>query len=254
MMTGVHSAFDKAAEGATYPGRLHNGALTTPICRLSDRHPVEVHAGRLDIGRATLQRRDVGVKPARNSNSGVSLPSLGRQFHMPAVQTLQALYIEELRDLCSANNQMQAVVGKMADRASDQKLQALLQRSVTGIGEHTQAIRAMLSADAELQCRGMEGLVEEATRHAIEADLPSSLRDIGMIAQYQRMSHYGIAGFGTAAAYANALGQTEQANTLRTIVSDIYRADEYTSAMAESLEAITAADEQSPDGLEGSPS
>jgi len=43
---------------------------------------------------------------------------------MPAVQTLQALYIEELRDLCSANQQMQAVVGKMADRASDQKLQA----------------------------------------------------------------------------------------------------------------------------------
>ena len=75
-----------------------------------------------------------------------------------------------------------------------------------------------------------------------------------MISQYQRMSHYGIAGFGTAGAYAAALGQTEQANTLSAIVSDIYRADEYTSAMAESLEAITAADEQSPDGLEGSPS
>jgi len=68
------------------------------------------------------------------------------------------------------------------------------------------------------------------------------------------MSHYGIAGFGTAAAYADALGQTEQANTLRAIVSDIYRADEYTSAMAEGLEAVTAADERSPDGLEGSPS
>jgi ferritin-like metal-binding protein YciE len=43
---------------------------------------------------------------------------------MPAVQTLQALYIEELRDLCSANQQMQAVVGKMADQTSDQKLQS----------------------------------------------------------------------------------------------------------------------------------
>jgi ferritin-like metal-binding protein YciE len=173
---------------------------------------------------------------------------------MPGVQTLQALYIEELRDLCSANQQMQAVVGKMADRASDQKLQALLQRSVSGIGEHAQAIRAMLPTDAELQCRGMEGLVEEATQHVIEADLPPNLRDIAMISQYQRMSHYGIAGFGTAKAYAAALGQTEQANTLSAIVSDIYRADEYTSAMAESLEAITAADEQSPDGLAGSAS
>jgi ferritin-like metal-binding protein YciE len=99
----------------------------------------------------------------------------------------------------------------------------------------------------------MQGLVEEATRHVIEADLPPSLRDIEMIAQYQRMSHYGIAGFGTAAAYAAALGRTEQANTLRAIVSDIYRADEYTSAMAENLETVKAADEQSPDGLKGSP-
>jgi ferritin-like metal-binding protein YciE len=173
---------------------------------------------------------------------------------MPAVQTLQALYVEELRDLCSANDQMQAVVRKMTDRASDQKLQALLQRSLTGIGKHTQAIRAMLPANAKLQCRGMAGLVEEATRHAIEADLPPGLRDIAMIAQYQRMSHYGIAGFGTAAAYAEVLGKTEQASTLRKVVSDIYRADEYTSAMAEGLEAVTAADEQSPDGLKGSPS
>ena len=173
---------------------------------------------------------------------------------MPAIQTLQALYIDELRDLCSANDQMQSVVGKMAGRASNEKLQALLQHSIAGIGKHTQAIRAMLPADAALQCRGMQGLVEEATRHAIEADLPPTLRDLALVAQYQRMSHYGIAGFGTAAAYADALGQTEQAETLRTIVSDIYRADEYTSAMAEGLEAVTAADERSPDGLEGSPS
>ena len=139
---------------------------------------------------------------------------------MPAVRTLQALYTDELRDLCSANDQMQAVVSRMAGRASDQRLQALLLRSVTGIGKHTQAIRAMLPADADLQCRGMQGLVEEAARHAIEADLPAALRDIAMVAQYQRMSHYGIAGFGTAAAYADALGQTEQAAMLRAIVSD----------------------------------
>ena len=172
---------------------------------------------------------------------------------MPTAQTLQALYVDELRDLCSANKQMQAVVGKMAGRASDPKLQGLLQRSVSGIDKHTHAIEAMLPNNSALQCRGMEGLVEEATRHAIEADLSPSLRDIEMIAQYQRMSHYGIAGFGTAAAYAEALGRTEQANTLRAIVSDIYRADDYTSAMAENLEVVKAADEQSPDGLKGSP-
>jgi len=188
-----------------------------------------------------------------SSNRAASHPFVRGDTPMATAQTLQTLYVDELRDLCSANNQMQAVVGKMAGQASDPKLQGLLQRSVDGIGKHTKAIQAMLPTDATLQCRAMQGLVDEATRHAIEADLPPGLRDIEMIAQYQRMSHYGIAGFGTAAAYAEALGRTEQANTLRAIVSDIYRADEYTSAMAQNLEVVKAADEQSPDGLKGAP-
>ena len=53
----------------------------------------------------------------------------------------------------------------------------------------------------------MEGLVAEAKKHAIDADVEEALRDLVIIAQYQRMSHYGLAGFGTAAAYAAALGE-----------------------------------------------
>jgi ferritin-like metal-binding protein YciE len=159
---------------------------------------------------------------------------------MAAVSTLQALYIEELRDLCSANDQMLAIVETMVPKVFDEKLKGLLQRSVGAIAEHTSAVRAMLPSHVELQCRGMQGLVEEASRHAFDDDLPARLRDIAIVAQYQRMSHYGIAGFGTAAAYAAALGRTDQVNTLRAIVSDIYRGDEFASAMAENLEKAAA--------------
>jgi ferritin-like metal-binding protein YciE len=61
-----------------------------------------------------------------------------------------------------------------------------------------------------------------------------------MLAHYQRMSHYGMAGFGTAAAYARALGRTAGATKLSEIVSDIYRADEISSRRAEIVERAVA--------------
>ncbi len=61
-----------------------------------------------------------------------------------------------------------------------------------------------------------------------------------IISQYQRMSHYGMAGFGTAAAYAKALGMKEHVGKLERIVKDIYSADEYVSKLAEKSEAAAA--------------
>lgn len=63
-----------------------------------------------------------------------------------------------------------------------------------------------------------------------------------MIAQYQRMSHYGLAGFGTVAAYAEVLGMSEEASKLKSIVSDIYKADEYSSSLAESAQKAAVQD------------
>ena len=76
--------------------------------------------------------------------------------------------------------------------------------------------------------------MKEARKHAIDADFEDrDVRDVSIIAQYQRMCHYGLAGFGTAAAYADALGKEDQAETLREIVADIYEADDYMSSLAE---------------------
>ena len=91
-------------------------------------------------------------------------------------------------------------------------------------------------------CKGMEGLVAEALKHCIkEAPTVGTLQDIEIIAQYQRMSHYGIAGFGSAAAYAKALGKSDDASKLTSMVGNIYKADEYASALAERLEHAAAA-------------
>ena len=153
---------------------------------------------------------------------------------------LKELYTADLRDLWSANDQMRTVLQAFSEKATDPKLKQLFQQSVAGIGRHTDALREMAGAEAGSPCPGMQGLVQEATKHALESDLSPQLRDLEMIAQYQRMSHYGIASFGTVAAYAAALGMAEPANALKSIVSDIYKSDEYSSSLAESAQKMAA--------------
>ena len=151
---------------------------------------------------------------------------------------LQELYTDELKDLWSANDQMQRVVKKIADKSTSPKLKALLTKSEQGIGEHTNALKELLTSNdtevAKEHCKGMAGLVEEATKHILEeAPEQGPLLDAVIIAQYQRMTHYGIAGFGTAAAYAGALGRTDDAEKLNQATQEIYRGDEYASTLAE---------------------
>jgi len=157
---------------------------------------------------------------------------------MATSNDLKTLYEEELGDLWSANDQMQRIVVKMAEQASTDPVKRLLQKSVNGIARHTATIRSMVEGygGKKDHCRGMEGLVEEAKKHALDTPLDPEVRDLELIAQYQRMSHYGLAGFGTATAYANVLGLTEDAQKLKQIVNDIYRADEYSTQLAVSAE------------------
>ena len=163
---------------------------------------------------------------------------------MPSSGNLKEVYIDEMRDLWSANDQMQQLMKNLSEKASDKKLKDLLNQSVTGIGKHTETLRSVLE-DAggnvgKERCKGMEGLVAEAKKHALDEELEPSMRDLVIIAQYQRMSHYGLAGFGTAAAYAAALGEKDGATKLKAIVKDIYKADEYTSQLAERAEKAAA--------------
>jgi ferritin-like metal-binding protein YciE len=134
----------------------------------------------------------------------------------------------------------------MANKAHDPKLKTTLQKSVADIGKHAEILKNLLSSAGEKiekeHCKGMEGLVKEATKHiGTEAPEAGDLLDVMILAQYQRMSHYGLAGFGTAAAYAAALGMNDHASKLHSIVADIHKGDDYASRLAEKAEAAAKA-------------
>ncbi|RYE99139.1 MAG: DUF892 family protein, partial [Oxalobacteraceae bacterium] len=129
---------------------------------------------------------------------------------MAEIETLQELYIDELADLWSANDQMAKALKKIVKQATNAKLKDMLQSSQDGIAKHTDVLKALIEGQGEKlkkeHCKGMEGLVAEALKHTVE-EAPKSgpVLDAAIIAQYQRMTHYGITGFGTVAAFAKAL-------------------------------------------------
>ena len=166
---------------------------------------------------------------------------------MSIPEDLNDVYVDELKDLWSANDQMLKVLKKITTKASDPQLKEMLSKSHEGITAHTAVLKELIAGQDEKvskeHCKGMEGLVAEATKHVLEEGPEKGpVLDVIIIAQYQRMTHYGIAGFGTAAAYAKALGLKDDNKKLRDATKEIYGGDEYMTKLAESTVNLQAED------------
>jgi ferritin-like metal-binding protein YciE len=167
---------------------------------------------------------------------------------MSQITNLSDLYIDELKDLWSANDQMARALKKIRPHATDVKLKEMLDSSQKGITGHTDLLKALIANQGEKvskeHCKGMEGLVTEAIKHTVE-DAPDKgpVLDAAIIAQYQRMTHYGITGFGTVAAFSKALKLNDDNKQLRAAVKDMYVADELMTELAEAAVNPDAADE-----------
>jgi len=86
----------------------------------------------------------------------------------------------------------------------------------------------------------MEGLVKEARKHAVDSDMKGAALDVAIIAQYQRLCHYGIAAFGTTKAFADALGYDAGAQKLDAALDKIYGSDDFMTALAERSRNVDA--------------
>ncbi|MGB3472192.1 MAG: DUF892 family protein [Erythrobacter sp.] len=147
-----------------------------------------------------------------------------------SISTLKDLYIDQLQDIYSANTQSLEATKQLRAKASSVALTAALDAGVEGISEGREKVAMLIkghNADPTGEfCKGMEGLVKEAKAHAINADFDDpDVRDASIITQYQRMTHYGLAGWGTALAFAKRLGLDSDANTIQTCLDNTYGGD-----------------------------
>ncbi|MBC7366148.1 MAG: ferritin-like domain-containing protein [Undibacterium sp.] len=142
---------------------------------------------------------------------------------MASIPTLHALLIDELKDLFHAENQLLKALPKMARAATNADLK-------TGFTDHLAQTRGhvtrlieslkMLGLPAKGKpCHAMLGLVEEGTE-AITIKGPPTVRDAALIGAAQRVEHYEMAGYGTARAFAYALGENQIADLLQATLDE----------------------------------
>jgi ferritin-like metal-binding protein YciE len=154
------------------------------------------------------------------------------------VETLEDLYVEQLRDLYNAETQVQNALQTWLDAARSDMLRELFADRLKQANRHISRVQQICSAmqvnPAGEKCHGMEGLIEEGAEY-IDDSTESPVRDAGLIANAQRVEHYGIAGYGCARTYARQLGYDEAAAALQKNVDESAEMDERMTKLAEQL-------------------
>src|SRR5262245_8493051 len=119
--------------------------------------------------------------------------------------SLQDLYVDELRDLLHAENQLIKALPKMAKKASNPELaQAFeehLEQTRTHVERLNQIFEGMDQKPRAKKCKGMEGIIEEGKEFMEEAET-DELMDAALISAAQKVEHYEIASYGTVRTYA----------------------------------------------------
>ena len=153
---------------------------------------------------------------------------------------LKELYIDELKDLYNAENQMVKALPKMAKAASSEKLRAGFEEHLEQTKGHVSRLEQIFESLEESpkgkKCKGMAGLVEEGSE-IIDGDIEDGLKDAGIIGAAQRVEHYEIAAYGTVRAFAKTLGQSEHASLLEKTLEEEKETNEKLTELAKQINA-----------------
>lgn len=152
------------------------------------------------------------------------------------MKKLQDLFEHQLKDLYSAESQLIKALPKMAEAASDSKLKKAFEDHLKETENHKKRLEEICK-ELDIKptgetCKAMEGLIKEAESF-IKEDADKEVKDAGLIAEAQRVEHYEISGYGTAARYAKELGHDEIGKKLHKTLEEEYGADEKLNKMAE---------------------
>ena len=164
-----------------------------------------------------------------------------------ASDSLKELYIDELKDLYSAENQLIKALPKMAKAASAEDLREGFQEHLEQTKGHVQRLeeifRSLDESPKGKKCVGMEGLVKEGAE-VMEEDFEDAVLDEGLIGAAQRVEHYEIAAYGTVCEFAKVLGEAEHASLLEETLQEEKKTDEKLTGLAKRVNA--QANDESP--------
>ena len=150
---------------------------------------------------------------------------------------LREALVEEIRDLYNAEKQIVKALPKMVKGATTDELreafEAHLDETENQVTRLERVFELLDEKPRGKHCAGMAGILEEGS-DILQEEAADSVMDAMLIAGAQRVEHYEITAYGTAIAWAEALGLTEVAQVLGESLAEEKAADEKLSAIAES--------------------
>jgi ferritin-like metal-binding protein YciE len=165
------------------------------------------------------------------------------------LETLRELYIDELKDLYSAEQQIAKALPKMIRKASSRELQRAF---TTHLRETERQAKRLERICRDLgvspkgkKCVGMEGLIDEAKELIDEKPDPDVL-DAGLISKAQHVEHYEMAGYGTVRNYARILGHADHAELLQATLDEEGTTDKLLTDIAAriNIDAVSQDDDE----------
>lgn len=153
------------------------------------------------------------------------------------MESLKELYVDELKDLWSAENQITKALPKMIKAASNPKLKKAFNTHLKQTERHVKRLERIFKGLEESprgkKCVGMEGLIREGAELIKEKPEPEVL-DAGLIAAAQHVEHYEIAGYGCVRTWARQIGEDRHAELLQETLNEEEQTDKLLTELAES--------------------
>ncbi len=164
-------------------------------------------------------------------------------------KALKELFVDELKDLYSAENQLIKTLPKMAKAATSDDLRAGFEEHWEQTKEHARRLEEICTELGEKptgkKCAGMQGLIEEGKEMMDEFE--DDVLDAAMISAAQRVEHYEIAAYGTVRAYAELLGQDRAVELLEQTLEEEKETDHKLTELAGTINVEAANAEGSED-------
>ena len=165
------------------------------------------------------------------------------------LESLQDLFLHELKDVYHAEKQILKALPKMVKATENEQLKAAFEEHLEVTEkqvERLERVFELLGKPARgKKCVGMEGLIEEGAELIAEEPSPAVM-DAGLIACAQKVEHYEICAYGTLCTYAEQLGLEEAKELLGDTLAEEKETDEKLSQLASEInfEAVGSQDEE----------
>jgi ferritin-like metal-binding protein YciE len=147
---------------------------------------------------------------------------------MMNVDSIEKLFVEELRDLYSAENQITKALPKLVKAASSKELRSAFEHHLKETEGHVQRLEQVFqildTSPKGKTCDGMKGVLSEGAEALSETE-EGDVRDVALISAAQRVEHYEMAGYGSVRSYAERLGQKRIAQLLQATLDEEKAAD-----------------------------